>query len=156
MLDITEYFDIKGENSTTMYCVYEHWLNNDCFYVGCGDLDNNRPYETNSRNKKWWDFCKGEFEVKIIKTFKNRKEALEFEKELTIKRKNEGHPLANIAVGYSFYGKNNGMYGKGYLLKGKPKSEEHKEKLRIANVGLQSGEKMECMVNIIPKSLKEK
>lgn len=110
------------------YYVYEHWNYDGCFYVGAGSVKNFRAYETNSRNRDWQEKAKNGFEVRIIKYFDNRKEAFDFEEKLTRKHFNENSPLVNKGLGTHLYGEANGMYGKGYVLKGRKKSQESIEK----------------------------
>lgn len=126
-----------------MQAVYLHLDNNgEIFYVGAGSIENRRPWGTNSRSQEWYDHCKGEFHVRIVKEFDNRKEAFDYEAELTQKLIDEGcRPLVNKIIGTHAIGEKNGMYGKGYLLKGREKSKEHREKLRQSNIGKQAGEK---------------
>lgn len=125
------------------YAVYKHYHNNILFYIGCGSMSYNRPYNSNSRNNNWWKFCDGNFDVEIVKFFnkEDKKEAEKLEAELIEKEKEINPNLVNIGIGKSYIGKNNGMYNKGYLLKGRKFSEEHKEKLRISNIGKQSRNK---------------
>lgn len=69
-----------------MYVVYEHWLDGKCIYVGCGNL--NRPYNL-FRNKEYNNFVQNrreDIEVKIIKKFKDKKSALDFEAKQTKKQ----------------------------------------------------------------------
>lgn len=99
------------------YCVYEHWYNGECIYVGKGDCY--RPFEFN-RNKKWteifgdkleWDKVKFDV-VKIVYETDDIIDALKHEEKTIIKHKEAGSPLTNIAIGYKLYGKDNGFYGK--------------------------------------------
>lgn len=126
-----------------LYYVYEHWLNGKCFYVGCGSIKNNRAFDLSSRNENWYKYCNNKFEVKIIKEFEDGKEAFDFEKELTLEHISNGSPLVNKGIGRSLYGKANGMYGKGYILKGRKKSKEHIAKIisTIKNNGNLKGDK---------------
>src|SRR5699024_7261455 len=100
------------------FCVYEHWLNNKCYYVGSGRLS--RPYEYRIYNKKWINIFASYEEWKkirnncvvIIKTFDDREEAYEFEKEITIKTTNENHTDVNALNGKSNPKQLNGYKGK--------------------------------------------
>lgn len=124
------------------YCVYEHWNINGCYYVGAGSIKNKRAYLSNSRSKEWLEQYNIGFTVRIIKEFEDRKEAFDFEAELTKKHLLEKSPLVNKGIGTHLYGEANGMYGKGYLLKGKKKSQEHIDKIvkSLKTSGKLSGE----------------
>lgn len=114
---------------TKEYCVYEHWYEGKCVYVGSGDVY--RPFEY-SRNERWskifsdreaWKEIRFDV-VKIIFETDNREEAFKKEEEQTILRNSEGYDLCNIRVGNKFKdkkdsplhdrdqsGENNGFYG---------------------------------------------
>lgn len=67
---------------TKEYYVYKHIKNEVVFYIGSGKVSNRRAYGKNSRNKKWWDFCKGDFDVVIDSYHDNKKDSGEREREL--------------------------------------------------------------------------
>jgi hypothetical protein len=96
------------------YCVYEHWFNGKCIYVGSGSDD--RPFQLRKsrRNKKWNDIV-GDRNLEVTPIVKavffNEKDALDYEVYLTKKMQKE-YDLANFALGSTRAGKNNGMYGK--------------------------------------------
>lgn len=119
------------------YYVYEHWLDGKCFYVGkgCG----NRAYALydSKRCSGWLKFCKGrknEIEIRIVKEFENEQDAYNYEKELSLKMKLDGHPITGIADGNSLFGKNNGFYNKKH-------NEEFKKRIAIENKNKNLGEK---------------
>lgn len=107
------------------HVVYIHKKDDVIFYVGSGSLTTKRPWGRNSRSQEWHDFCNDIFDVEIIEKFETRKEALEFEALYTQKLKDEGKPLVNKHNGAYMFGKYNGMYGKGYILKGRKQTLEH-------------------------------
>lgn len=121
------------------YYVYEHWLDNQCFYVGKGTYgslwggkERYEQFQDDRRNKEWKDFVDGkynEIKIRIVKNFDNEKEALDYEEKLADKRELEGNPLTCIRYGNrGLFGEQNGMYGKtgdknpmynkGYLFEG--------------------------------------
>ena len=95
------------------YYVYEHWLDNKCFYVGSGNYK--RPFWF-YRQEAWHDHVgdrKDEIDVKIIQAFETRLEAYDFEKALTIYHDyilNDN--LINVKSGNALYGEDNPMYRK--------------------------------------------
>lgn len=121
------------------YCVYEHWVNGKCIYVGSGDY--NRPFEFD-RSSKWleifptkeeWDKVKYNV-VKIVHETDSRDDAYTYEENQTIKRFNEGYDLLNIRIGRKFKdpkdsplygmdlkGENNPFYGKKHTQEAKEK-----------------------------------
>ena len=123
---------------TKEYCVYEHYLGDVCIYVGSGDKY--RPFEY-YRNQRWTEFFPVKEDwakvrknvVHIYCITDNRKEAYKIEKELTLKRQKEGHPLTNIAIGSALYGENNGFYGRKHS---KESIEKMREKHLINNKGV--------------------
>lgn len=98
------------------YYVYEHWVGDNCIYVGSGAKYRPKEYKRTKEwykffpTKKGWDKIKDNI-VSIYFITNDREEAYDKEAELTIKRKNEGHPLLNINIGRNKKGKNNHMYG---------------------------------------------
>lgn len=95
------------------YYVYRHYIENNTFYVGKGKA--NRAYDRVCRNDLWKKIVEdnnGQYEIEIVKEFKEEKDARKYEKELTEKYKKIGQCEANIAIGQSLYGANNPMYGK--------------------------------------------
>lgn len=84
------------------FIVYEHWLNDKCFYVGSGTVDRMRYTDkTHRRNKNYHAFIGGRYKdvkKKIVKYFDTREEAADFEREHT-KQLRENHPLVNIKNG---------------------------------------------------------
>lgn len=97
------------------YFVYEHWLDNQCFYVGHGIESRPKGMSKSTRNRKWHNFCNDNFErveIKIIEEFDNKKKAEDFEKALTIYHDHIlNSPLTNIATGHSPRGALNSMTG---------------------------------------------
>ena len=84
--------------------VYEHWLDGECFYVGHGNWDRPYRFTTNGdcRSNKWAEHVgdrKHDIDVKIIAKFDNKKEAVAYERELTIHHRESGSPLVNILDG---------------------------------------------------------
>lgn len=143
------------------FYVYEHWYNDQCFYVGSGKY--RRAYDwrrEGRRSKEWYDFCKKDYDnlvVKIIGEFDTRAEAIEFEKALTIYNDYIlKMPLVNLGTGNSFYGKTNSMYGKNvknymdydkWLLRNKKQGEKisgekHPKAKKIIATNIISGEKI--------------
>ena len=119
------------------YYVYEHYLGDECIYVGSGDKY--RPFEY-YRNDKWKEYFPDKDDwfkvrnnvVEIYCIVNDRKEAYDIESELTIKRMDEGHPLTNKAVGKALFGENNGFYGKRHS---KESLDKMREKHLINNKG---------------------
>lgn len=107
------------------YYVYEHWLDNQCFYVGKGSYIYNRAtaMRDSVRNEKWKNFVgnrKHDVVVKIIKEFEFESDAYDYEEALSKIRLTEGHPLQCERLGNKFtkelrekfIGENNPMFGK--------------------------------------------
>lgn len=99
------------------FYVYEHWYNNQCFYVGSGKY--RRAYDwkrEGRRSEEWYNFCNRDYkkiEVRIIEEFDNDLLAIDFEKALTMYNDYIlKMPLVNKKTGNSAYGKSNAMYGK--------------------------------------------
>lgn len=122
---------------TQPFLVYEHWVNDQCIYVGSGT--SYRPYVYKSNNKRWsalftieeWKVLKFDI-VKIVKTFDDRDEAYEYEKQLTIKRREEGHDILSKFNGRSNPGDANGFWGKAHT---KESIEKAREKHLVNNKG---------------------
>lgn len=124
---------------TKKYCVYEHWIDDKCIYVGSGDCY--RPFEID-RSDKWlelfptkeeWDKVKYKV-VKIVYETDSREEAYTKEEFQTRKRFDEGYDLLNVKIGRKFKdpkdsplygmdlkGKNNPFYGKEHTQETKDK-----------------------------------
>lgn len=106
------------------YCVYEHWLDGVCFYVGKG-LTKTRPYKfsPSQRNQNWKAYVKDrtkDIEVKIVETFDENAQALKKETELTLYYKNMGMCQANgERYGCSSFKHSNGFYGKKHTIETK-------------------------------------
>lgn len=84
------------------YYVYEHWLDNKCIYVGSGLVKNNRSNPKIKRNSKYEKLTvgrKNEITVKIVSYFNCKKEALEFEENLTLKYKEIGQAICCMKYG---------------------------------------------------------
>ena len=65
------------------YCVYQHKIDGDVFYVGCGDMV--RPYNLSARTMKWKKITEGKkVNVCIVKEFKYREDAEKYEIEMII------------------------------------------------------------------------
>lgn len=96
------------------YYVYKHIKNEVVFYIGSGKVSNRRAYGKNSRHKKWWDFCGGEFDTVIDSYHDNKKDAMDREKELI---KEHTNTIVNMV--------SNGFNS----MKGKKHSDEAREKM---------------------------
>lgn len=147
---------ISMSTCSRKFYVYGHFLYNEIFYIGSGSLD--RTTDFRRRNEKYLSFVKNkkdDIEVKIFKEFFDKNEAYKYEEKITREFLDEGKKLLNIKIGNQFdentkkklsetlknsgvrKGKNNGMYGKGYLITGEKNgnfnrefSEETKKKMR--------------------------
>lgn len=142
--------------------VYEHWYNNQCFYVGCGTLKRTKDLRKTHRNEKYWEFCnydRKNIKIKIIKEFEDEIEAHEFEKALTIYHDYIlKSPLTNINTGTSV-GVESARKTSSTKM-GHKVSEETKKKISKSKKGTQSWNSKEiCAINkdkkIYFKSLKK-
>ena len=94
------------------YCVYGHFYKNVIFYIGSGayDRDNilrSRAYDfrKGQRNENWFNYCEGntdQIKVRIFLRTNNRREAYDFEEELTQHYFDHEAPLVNKNIGTHF------------------------------------------------------
>lgn len=142
-----------------MYCVYEHVLDDEVFYVGHGN--EKRPYVTCNRSKEWWDYVKDrkdDVQIKIIKKFESKNEAYNFEIEWSIKRRNEGYHIQGlIGRKWSDEAKRKMSNKKisdeqrqklSNAMKGRRLSEEHKKKLSSSHKGKKLSEEHKRNISI--------
>ena len=118
------------------FCVYEHWLDDVCFYVGKG-LTKNRPHSfyDSTRSELWKSYVgnrKDDIQVRVVETFETNIEALRKETELTLYYQKLGMCQANgNRVGCSSIGKANHFYGKHHTEETKMKISESKKNKNI-------------------------
>lgn len=98
------------------YYVYEHWLDDECLYVGKGS--NNRAFDFEARRDDYRIFLnknKNNIKVKIVKYFDNEEEALDFEKNRQI----EYYKIGQVRFCRDSYlsPEYNPMYGKKHKIK---------------------------------------
>ena len=73
------------------YCVYQHFMDGDLIYIGCGLA--HRPFSAESRNSYWRDdTCGNSIDVVIVAWFESKAKAERLEKSMILKL----HPSANI------------------------------------------------------------
>lgn len=134
------------------YYVYEHWLDNQCFYVGKGTYgslwggkERYEQFQDDRRNKEWKDFVDGkynEIKIRIVKNFDNEKDAENYEENLSIKRKKQGYPVKCKINGRNVSGTNNPMSGKNAF--------ENKSDEEIKEINKRKSDKMkgrQCIKN---------
>lgn len=93
---------VRNEIKNVNYYVYEHYLDNELFYIGKGSGE--RCFTYNSRSQAWKNLVNNrekEIVVKIKKTFENENEALIFEKYI-INEMSKKYELTNIVYNSEF------------------------------------------------------
>lgn len=133
------------------YCVYKHIINNNVFYVGCGNKD--RPYvkgrKGKDRNYIWFNIVDGNngvYDIDIVFESDDKQLCLLEEETLTLYYKSLGMCKANIDIAdkhsdetknkISTIRKTNGSAkGDKNPFYGKHHSEESVERIRNANIG---------------------
>lgn len=84
------------------YCVYEHWLDGECIYVGSGSIKNKRFKTSITRNRVYEDIVKNrreEIEVKIIEKFTEKQDSINYEENLTREYRKNGFAKGNLKNG---------------------------------------------------------
>lgn len=141
-------------NEDRVFYIYEHWRpdRDECFYVGKGK--GRRAYGMRQRNR-WHQFIQEKMirlgtsvEIKIVFSGLTEGEAFALEVERIALWKSDGADLVNMTDG------GEGASGckkslenrkkQSILMKGAPKSEEHKRKIGEAHLGKSPSVKYKC------------
>lgn len=84
------------------YCVYEHWLDGECIYVGSGLVSNKRYNPKYKRNHVYEEVVKNrrqDIKVIIVKYFDNKEDSVSFEEAITRKYREKGYAKCNLKNG---------------------------------------------------------
>jgi hypothetical protein len=122
-----------GDFMLKKYYVYTHSCKKTgkVIYVGSGN--EKRPYDLQNRSYKNWIKENGSPEVNIIKEFYDKNESLIFEKELTLKLKENNEAIFNERNG-NYWDENNKLKLK-IIHTGKKLTDEWKENIRLSHLG---------------------
>ena len=109
-----------------IYCVYEHWLDKKCIYVGSGKISRAFNFWRNEEYNNFVLNRKDDINVKIVALVETKEESLDIEKEVTIQRMKQ-FKLFNIFIANSMNDETKNQISK--KLKGTHLSEERKNKI---------------------------
>lgn len=149
MIDTEKYKEVDGWVFELVkkdyYCVYTHTYEGNVFYVGSGTYK--RPYDFRfegmfKRSTEWWDYCKQDstsIEVNIVRTFTDKDESIEFEKNYTKELLMQGVGLINRRYGNEISTKTREYMSEVQLNRGVVKSDYTKNKQRVKVMGRGNG-----------------